>query len=49
MRRTARPIPIGVLVEHRLHHGLQVRAHDRLRDPIRDGRDGGIKLHLLQP
>ena len=24
MRRTARPIPIGILVEHRLHVGLQV-------------------------
>src|SRR3954451_15552687 len=38
MRRTARPIPIGVLVEPRLHRGLQVPAHNRLRDPVRDRR-----------
>jgi hypothetical protein len=27
---------------------LQVHRHDRLRDPVGDRRDGGIKLRLLQ-
>ena len=40
---------MGVLVEHWLHVGLQVRGYDGLSDPVRDSRDGGIKLHLLQP
>jgi hypothetical protein len=27
----------------------QMHRYHRLSDPIRDRRDGGIKLHLLQP
>jgi hypothetical protein len=38
VRRTAGPIAVGVLVEHRLHAGFQVPAHDRLGDPVRDSR-----------
>ena len=37
-RRPTRPIPVGVRVEHRLHAGLQIPAHDGLGDPIRDSR-----------
>jgi hypothetical protein len=37
-RRPTRPIPIGILMEHVLHRGLQVPGHDSLSDPVRDGR-----------
>jgi hypothetical protein len=37
-RRPPRPIPIGVRVKERLHPGLQAPTHDRLSDPVRDGR-----------
>jgi uncharacterized protein DUF6788 len=32
-------------VEHRLHVGLQVPAHDRLGDPVRDGRP---RVHIVE-
>jgi hypothetical protein len=35
-RRPARPVPVGIGVEHRFHLRLQVQAHDRLGDPVRD-------------
>ena len=47
--RAARPVPIRVRVKYRLHSWLEVPSHNRLRDPVRDGRDGRFILHLLQP
>jgi site-specific DNA recombinase len=45
----ARPEPVGLRLEPRLPLGLQ-RGHDpRLMHAVENHRDGGIKLHLLQP
>src|SRR4051794_12386589 len=38
MSRPARPIPIGIRVEHRLHLGLQIQVRDRLSDSVSDSR-----------
>jgi hypothetical protein len=35
-------------VEHRLHRLLQPGRDHSLRDPVRDSRDGGFILPLLQ-
>jgi hypothetical protein len=35
-RRTAWPIPIRISMEHRLHFRFQVKAYNRLSDPICD-------------
>jgi hypothetical protein len=36
MRRSARPIAIGIRVEHRFHERLQVQLGDRLSDAVSD-------------
>ena len=49
MGRLVRSVAIGVGVEPMVRPLLQMHGHDRLRDPVSNRRDGGIKLHLLQP
>jgi hypothetical protein len=47
-RRLARSIAIGIWMEGRFHQWLQVPFDYRLSNPIRDGGDGDLKLHLAQ-
>jgi len=37
--RPARPVPIGIPVENRLHADPQMPGHDRLGNPVSDSRD----------
>ena len=47
-RGLARPVAVGVRVEHRFHLRLQVKPGYRLGDPVGYGRDGDFILPLLQ-